>query len=214
MTTPMRVYGVALRHASAGHNGVLHLVGAGGQPVARLDAAHWTAGLRPGDASLVDRCAGATLDVGCGPGRLAAALQRAGRPVLGIDVSAEAVRQARRRGVPAMHGDIFAPLPMEGRWRSILLADGNIGIGGDPRRLLRRCADLIDRRGRVVAEVHPPGGPTWSGPVTLRHGDRESEPFPWACLALCDVAETVVRTGLRLVDEWTEAGRWLVRLTR
>jgi SAM-dependent methyltransferase len=210
----MRVYGVALRRAYAGQSGVLHLVGEGGDPVGRMDAAHWTAGPRAGDESLVDRCDGATLDVGCGPGRLVAALARAGRPVLGIDVSAEAVRQTRRRGVPAIRGDIFDPLPMEGGWRSLLLADGNIGIGGDPRRLLRRCAEVLERGGRVVAEVHPPDGPTWAGPVTLRHGDRESDPFPWACVAVGDVAETVRRTGLTVTDEWTEAGRWFVELTR
>lgn len=214
MTAPLRVYGSALRRAAAGHTAVLTLISPRGQVVGRVDAAGWTARLRPGDDSMLRRCRGATLDVGCGPGRLAAALCAQGRPALGVDVCAEAVRQAHRRGAFAMRGDVFEPLPMEGRWRSILLADGNIGIGGDPGRLLRRCAGLLDRRGGVVVELHPPGAPSWAGEVALHDGVRRSAPFPWARVAARDVGELVGRTPLRLADEWTEAGRWFVHLVR
>ena len=34
------------------------------------------------------------------------------------------------------------PMPGEGRWDTVLLADGNIGIGGAPVALLRRTADF------------------------------------------------------------------------
>jgi len=51
--------------------------------------------LRPGDASLIDRCSGPTLDVGSGPGRLAVALAERGVPTLGIDAATHAVRIAR-----------------------------------------------------------------------------------------------------------------------
>jgi 2-polyprenyl-3-methyl-5-hydroxy-6-metoxy-1,4-benzoquinol methylase len=50
----------------------------------------------------VDRCHGPTLDVGCGPGRLTAALTERGVDALGIDISLEAVRQTRDRGAPAV----------------------------------------------------------------------------------------------------------------
>jgi SAM-dependent methyltransferase len=214
VTAPLRLYGAALRQADAGRAAVLSLVTRPGQVVGRVDAGQWTTRLRPGDESMLRRCRGATLDVGCGPGRLAAALRKRGRPSLGVDISSEAVRQAHRRGALAMVRDVFAPLPMEGRWRSILLADGNIGIGGDPARLLRRCAGLLDRRGGVIAELHPPDMASWAGEVALHDGQLFSTPFPWAWVAAGDAAELASRTPLRLADEWTEAGRWFVHLVR
>jgi len=91
----------------------------------------------------VDPCVAATIDIGCGPGRLVAEITARGIPALGIDVSPEAVRQTRVRGALALRRDIFGSIPGEGRWEHALLADGNIGIGGDPVRLLKRlCAVL------------------------------------------------------------------------
>jgi hypothetical protein len=130
---------------------------------------------------------------------LTAALANRGLTVLGVDVSAEAVRQARERGAPAMRGDVFGPLPSEGRWHRVLLADGNIGIGGDPRALLVRCA---------------PGDRTWRGRVRLHFGGRRSAPFPWASVATDAIASFARRAGLRVVDVWTEGQRWFARLSR
>lgn len=48
------------------------------------------------------------LEVGCGSGRLAAALTRAGHAVTAIDAHPDAVRTARAAGVPAVHADILA----------------------------------------------------------------------------------------------------------
>ena len=45
----------------------------------------------------------------------------------------------------------------EGRWDTVLLADGNIGIGGDPLALLRRAAELLHPGGRVVVDLAEPG---------------------------------------------------------
>jgi SAM-dependent methyltransferase len=190
----------------------MDLLDAAGREVARLDTANWTGGLRPGDRSMLDRCDGATLDVGCGPGRLVAALHRTGRATLGVDICPEAVRQARRRGAPAVRGNVFAPMPGEGGWTSILLADGNIGIGGDPQRLLRRCAALVHRHGTILTELHPPDALTWSGSVLLRHGEQVSRPFPWAAVAARDVADLADQAGLGLRTLWTEAGRWFAHL--
>ena len=90
--------------------------------------------LRPGDASLIDRCSGPTLDVGSGPGRLAVALAERGVPTLGIDVAPHAVSVARSAGSLTLLRDVFSRVPGTGRWKIVLLADGNIGIGGDPSR--------------------------------------------------------------------------------
>ena len=63
-----------------------------------------------------------------------------------------AVRLAGRGGAPALLGDVFAPLPGMGQWQTVLLVDGNVGLGGDPRRILGRAAELLARGGRCVAE--------------------------------------------------------------
>ncbi|BDX32791.1 methyltransferase type 12 [Mycobacterium antarcticum] len=94
-----------------------------------------------------------TLDVGCGPGRFTAALQRRGHAALGVDTSQAAVDLTRARGGTALRADVFGPLPAEGCWDHILLADGNIGIGGDPVKILRRVADLLAPGGSVIAEI-------------------------------------------------------------
>ena len=66
--------------------------------VHRFEPAQWCRDTLPGDAALLEPCAGPTLDIGCGPGRLAAALALSGTPALGIDVSPAAVRLAREIG--------------------------------------------------------------------------------------------------------------------
>ena len=91
------------------------------------------------DRAVVGMCQGPTIDLGCGPGRLVAHLVRRGIPALGVDQSATAVQLARRSGAPALHRDVFGPLPGTGRWHTVLLADGNVGLGGDPPRILARA---------------------------------------------------------------------------
>lgn len=131
-----------------------------GDPPQQLPVADWS---RPADESdhlLIDECSGPTVDIGCGPGRLSARLAELGHVVLGIDVVHEAVEQTRERGASAIVRDVFDPLPGEGRWQTALLADGNIGIGGDPVALLRRVRELVDPRGRIVVEVADHAGLT------------------------------------------------------
>ena len=214
MTAPLHLFASALRQAARGRPSSLQLVGEDGTSVRRVDPVVWVRDLRPGDESLLDRCAGATLDVGCGPGRLTAALARRGRTVLGVDVCAEAVRQARERGAPVMRADIFAPVPREGHWHRILLADGNIGIGGDPYALLVRCAALMAANGHTLVELDPPGDRTWRGQVRLHYAGRRSSPFPWAGVAADAIAPLARRAGLRVSDVWTEGRRWFARLRR
>lgn len=214
MNAPLAVYAAALRRAAAGRRTSLEVLDRTGVPVASLDASKWSGSLVPGDLSLLARCSGPTLDVGCGAGRLVEALHRAGRAVLGIDVSPEAVRQAQRRGVWAIRADVFGPLPGEGQWRTVLLADGNIGIGGDPPRLLRRCAELLCSGGTVLAELRAPGEPSWSGEVVLRDDVRCSTPFPWAVVSADRAREVAERSGLHVRREWTEGGRWFVAYGR
>lgn len=171
----------------------------------RLDAA---------DEAMLAQCAGPTLDLGCGPGRMCARLAEQGLHVLGVDVVAEAVAQTRQRGVPAVRRDVFAPLPGEGRWGSVLLADGNIGIGGDPLALLRRARDLLARAGRVVVELEEPGATTPPHWARLRLDGEVSSPFRWARVGVDAVGDLAARAGLvpSLVDRVGE--RWFAVLVR
>jgi SAM-dependent methyltransferase len=214
VTTALSIYGVALRAAVAGNHALVRLVDVTGQRLRTEHVEAWCAASRLGDTGLIDRCDGPTLDVGCGPGRLAAALTERGRVALGIDVSAEAIRQARRRGVAALHRCVFSPVPGEGRWGHVLLADGNVGIGGNPKRLLQRCAALAGSGGEVIVEVDPPGEPSWSAHVALTDGTRTSRPFAWAGIGVDDLDTYATSAAMSVLETWTEADRWFARLTR
>ena len=88
----------------------------------------------------LDAAVGPALDIGCGPGRHLVALAERRVLSLGIDISAGLLDVARRRGVNVLERSVFDRVPGAGRWRSALLLDGNIGIGGDPVALLRASA--------------------------------------------------------------------------
>lgn len=182
-----------------------------------LPAATWRRSETPGDRLLLDLCHGATLDVGCGPGRLTAALRRRGQVALGIDVVEEAVRQTLGRGAPALLRDVHGRVPSAGRWDTVLLADGNVGIGGDPVTLLRRCAALVRPGGRLVVEVGAPGAPTEQTRPRLRCGCGTSETFAWARVGADGIGAVVDEAGPPLVADpaalHDDGGRWVAVLT-
>jgi SAM-dependent methyltransferase len=207
------IYDAALRRAEAGSSAELVLRGPHGSE-RTIDAASWCRARLPGDSGLLRRCSGPTLDIGCGPGRLIKSLNRWGCPALGIDVSAAAVRIARSRGATVLRRDVFDQLPGHGRWRHLLLADGNIGIGGDPVALLRRCHELLRADGQLHAEISPVGTRSWAGEATIRAvGAAGSATFRWAEVAAEDLAALAELSALRVAETWTEAERWFATLT-
>ena len=149
----------------------------GGASVA-LPVGRWLGPPTREEERVLERATGPVLDVGCGPGRHVLALQRRGVIALGVDVSPAAVRLARRRGAQAIERSVFAAVPGAGRWGSVLLLDGNVGIGGDPAALLRRVATVLRPGGRVLVEAGPPGTPTRTDLVRLECGGRRGAPFP------------------------------------
>ena len=208
MRSALEVYGRALSDG-----GGLRLLdgSAAGNP---LPVHVWTSDEAPGDAGLLDRCRGPVLDVGCGPGRLAAALMARGVPALGVDIAPSAVALARSRGASVLARSVYDRLPGERRWTTVLLADGNIGIGGDPVRLLSRIRDLLAPDGALLVEVGAPG--STSGPVRVRLEDDvgTSEEFLWALVAADDISALAGKAGLRPGGTWQEAGRWFATLVR
>ncbi|HET7476151.1 MAG TPA: methyltransferase domain-containing protein [Dermatophilaceae bacterium] len=176
--------------------------------------ADWCGQAIPGDETLTDRCAGPTLDVGCGPGRLVSAVMRKGVPVLGIDISSESLRQTRQRGGAAIERDVFARLPGEHRWHTILLADGNVGIGGDPVGLLRRCGELAAPTGEVLVEVTGPSTPSRAGAARMETARLRSPWFPWAQVSIVDIEMVAAAAGLRVVAAWSSHRRWFAALAR
>ncbi|WBB68068.1 class I SAM-dependent methyltransferase [Micromonospora sp. WMMD812] len=179
----------------------------------RLPVRRWHGPAEPAVVGVVARCAGPTVDLGCGPGRLTVALARAGITAVGVDVSAYAVAAARARGAVAIHRDLFDPLPAEGRWAHAVLLDGNVGIGGDPIALLRRCRALLDPAGTVLVELEPPGPGLWQGHARVASPRRPGvialgPAFRWARLDTRAVHQVAARAGLAVREVFRCGGRW------
>jgi SAM-dependent methyltransferase len=193
----------------------------GGVPVAvrhsdgterRYDVTRWTDPADAVDLALLGRCTGPALDLGCGPGRLTVALGARGVPALGVDLSVRAVAMARARGAVAVVRDLFAPLPGEGRWGTALLADGNIGIGGHPARLLRRVAELVRPGGRLLVEVSPDDVDRRGAVRLVTTDGTASLPFRWAEVGARALRAEATRAGWTVTDDWSDGDRRFLQL--
>jgi SAM-dependent methyltransferase len=198
------------------------LLGGGAPPRARvrfvdgtleaLPLDRWVGLADASDAALLALAAAPVLDLGCGPGRHLAALQATGKAALGVDLSPVAVRLARRRGAAAIPGDVFGTVPRSGRWRTALLLDGNVGIGGAPEALLRRTRVLLAPGGAALVELDPPGAPTLRTRIRIEAAGEVSEWFRWARVGVDGIAPLAARAGLEVEDVVSAAGRWVARL--
>ncbi|WNE99425.1 methyltransferase domain-containing protein [Streptomyces luomodiensis] len=179
-----------------------------------LDVERWCADPDAADRTVLRRCQSPTLDIGCGPGRLVAALALLGRPCLGIDVSQAAVARTLRAGGPALCRSVFEPLPGEGRWGTALLIDGNIGIGGDPRALLARVAQLIVPGGLLLVEA---AAADVDERVRVRVDDGRGgvgTAFPWARVGIPALLHHARTAGWAPAEQWTAQDRGFMALRR
>lgn len=174
----------------------------------------WCAGASLLEWSLLTSLQGPLLDVGCGPGRLLAVAGSLGMPALGIDTSAEAVRCARGRGARALEQSVFAPVPLTGHWQSVLVLDGNIGIGGSVAGLLRRCRQLIGPAGTLLVEVETDAElDTEYSAVLEDDAGNLSEPFRWARTGATGLAARAQRCGWSIPAVRQVHGRVFCRLS-
>lgn len=183
--------------------------------VSRLPVRDWLIGSRTHssfDQAIIDMCCGPTIDLGCGPGRLVAALVQRGIPALGVDLSASAVQMARSTGVPVLRRDLFGPLPGMGRWHTALLADGNVGLGGDPWRVLQRAGELLRRGGECLAEFDTAVTGVESRWVRLESADAVGPWFRWASVGLDCAARIAADVGLAVQAVHPVGGRAIASL--
>jgi SAM-dependent methyltransferase len=201
-----------------------HLLGAGPAPSARLRLSdgrlealpldRWLAPADAVDEAMLADLEAPVLDLGCGPGRHLAALRAAGKRGLGVDLSPVAVRLARGRGADAINGSLWSQIPGDGAWKTILLLDGNIGIGGAPVLLLRRAGELLAPGGSIVVETDPAGASTHRIRVRLEAPGVVSEWFRWARVGVDGAAALAAKAGLEVAAIRSLAGRTFVTLKR
>jgi len=207
VTAALDVYGMALANPERGL--VVRSEDGEQRPAA---VRRWLGPVSGVDERVLARAAGPVLDVGCGPGRHVHALAMRGVLALGVDISPEAVRLARRRGATVIEQSIFARIPGAGTWRSALLLDGNVGIGAQPVALLGRLASLLTPGGEVLVELAPPGSGVRRVRVRLEQGDSTSTPFDWAFVGFDALREPAEAAGFQIVERWRDGGRWFGRL--
>ncbi|WP_396612823.1 class I SAM-dependent methyltransferase [Haloferax sp. S1W] len=99
------------------------------------------------------------LDVGCGAGQYALAIQERGE-VVAFDVSPNAVRTARERGVEAaIVGDMFDPPADPERFETVLAIGTQIGLAGSLDALSDLLASLDEfttETGELVVDSYDP----------------------------------------------------------
>jgi SAM-dependent methyltransferase len=175
-----------------------------------LHLGHWHRNVSAEEQALVASATGPVLDVGCGPGRFVAALTATGIQAVGIDAAPAAVALARTRGVRALPVSVFDGSVPVAAWRTVLLLDGNIGIGGAPARLLARIRELLAPGGHALVEFDPPTASTRTGVVQFEIAAGMVGWFPWAWVSIDDAP--AVAQGFELAAVETFDDRWFARL--
>jgi glycosyltransferase A (GT-A) superfamily protein (DUF2064 family)/SAM-dependent methyltransferase len=183
-------------------------------PPLRVDVDRWAGAADDVDRLILSRCEPPVLDLGSGPGRMVRALTESGRSALGVDISAQAVSASMRQGALALRARIEDPLPAEGRWGTVLLMDGNVGIGGNVADLLARCRQLVAPGGLIICEVDPIG-PRHDREVVVQ-GSRSaaSMPLAWSRIGATALVEVAAGLDLWTAEEWSAGDRAFVALRR
>ena len=124
-----------------------------------------------------------------------------------MEISDGAAAIARERGAVVIAGSVFDLRERE-RWNTALLLDGNIGIGGDPERLLARVAGLLRPGGSALVELEPPLAETRTLRLRLEGPSDVSDWIPWAWVGADAIEPLAATVGLRMDDLWSTRQRW------
>lgn len=179
--------------------------------------------------------AGATiLDLGCGPGRIAAPLVRLGHPVTGVD-DGPAMIAALPAGVEGIVGDART-IRLGRRFDAVLLASHLVNDPRDGVTIARTAATHVEADGLVIGETYPPGWDPTAGigqrraigdasvelvrasldgdrlDAEVRYGvDGQEWHQPFVATLLDEAALTVLLAEAGLYfDRWLERPGWFV----
>jgi SAM-dependent methyltransferase len=205
----LTVYEDALVGAPEGDE-TLHAVGEDGSR-RRLPVGRWLGTPDAAEETLLERATGPVLDIGCGVGRHVVALRLRGVRAVGVEISAVAAAIARERGAEVIHASAF-DRPTASEWRTILLLDGNIGIGGDATRLLRRAATLLLPRGAVLVELEAPASAPRVQRVRLEGARVTSSWVPWHFVGYDEIDPLATSAGFEVIERWRAGDRWFAQL--
>jgi SAM-dependent methyltransferase len=172
-----------------------------------LPSHRWFAAAGAAEQRALDHVEGPVLDVGCGPGRHLVALAERKVFALGIDTCRPFLDVARTRGVNVLERSVFDRVPGAGRWRSALLFDGNIGIGGDPVALLGRVLELVCDDARIVVEIEPDDT---EHEVLVVRAETDLDVGPWFHWTTVDQARLMsiaATVGVEVLDVWDREHR-------
>jgi SAM-dependent methyltransferase len=172
-----------------------------------LPAHRWFAAASRSEQRALDHAEGPALDIGCGPGRHLVALAERNVFALGIDISDVFLDAARARGVNVLARSVFGHVPGARRWRSALLFDGNIGIGGDPVALLSRVVELLRDDGRIIVEIERHDPEHEVVVVRAETNGRFGPWFRWTSVGLDRLTTIADAVGLELVEAWDSEER-------
>lgn len=190
--------------------GALHAVGEDGSR-RRLPIGRWLGTPDATEETVLGRALGPVLDIGCGVGRHVVALRRRGVRAVGVEISSVATAIARDRGAEVIHASAFDE-PTASEWKTILLLDGNIGIGGDATRLLRRAAALLLPGGAVLVELEADADAPRAQRVRLEGARVTSHWMPWHFVGYGEIEPLATSAGFEVVERWQAGDRWFAQL--
>jgi len=205
----LSVYEDALLGAPEGAGG-LHAVGEDGSR-RRLPLGRWLGTPDAAEETVLRRAESPVLDIGCGVGRHVVALGERGVQAVGVELSPVATAIARERGAEVIEGSVFER-PTTSEWRTVLLLDGNIGIGGDATRLLRRVAELLAPGGAALVELEPPARAPRDRRVRLVGARATSDWVPWHFVDSDEIDGLAAAAGFAVAERWRAGERWFALL--
>jgi SAM-dependent methyltransferase len=175
------------------------------------------------------------LDLGCGPGRIAAPLAALGHRVTGVDDSA-AMIAALPAGVEGVVGDARTAR-LGRRFDAVLLTSHLVNAPGDGAAFVATAAAHVEPDGVVIAETYPPG---WDPATALGretrlgdarvtlvravpdedglldaevrygvHGFEWSQPFTARLLDEAGIRALLIEDGLEF-ERWLDRPGWFV----